>query len=163
MALVVAQEPRATLTIAGGDTLDGHHARLADELGLAEHVHFRGHVDHDALPTVLRGKSLHLLTSRHDAGPLAVVEAAACGVPTVGTDVGHVHDFAALATPAAVAVRDRSPKALADAVVAVLRDPAHRDALAAAGRTWAATHDAAHTAATFEQLYRRLAASSASR
>jgi len=163
MALVVAQEPRATLTIAGGDTLDGHHARLAAGLGLAEHVQFRGHVEHAALRTVLQGKALHLLTSRHDAGPLAVVEAAACGVPTVGTDVGHVHDFAALATPAAVAVRDRSPAALADAVLAVLREPTRRAALAAAGLQWAAAHDAAHTAATFEQLYRRLAASSASR
>lgn len=163
MALVVAAEPRATLTIAGGDTLHGHHERLAATLGLAEHVRFLGHIAHDELSAVLQGTAVHVLTSRHDAGPVAVLEAAACGVPTVGTDVGHVHDFAALPHPAAVAVDDRSPAALADAVLAVLRDPAHRTALAVAARDWAVAHDAAHTAATFEQLYRRLAANSARR
>ena len=163
MALVVAAEPRATLTIAGGDTRGGHHQRLTAQLGIAEHVRFLGHVAHDALPAVLQGSAVHVLTSRHDAGPVAVLEAAACGVPTVGTDVGHVHDFAALASPAAVAVHDRSPAALADALLAVLRDPVRRDTLAAAARDWAGAHDAAHTAATFEQLYSRLAASSAKR
>lgn len=163
MALVVAQEPRATLTIAGGDTLGGHHERLAASLGLADHVRFLGHVAHDVLPAVLQAASLHVVASRHDAGPVAVLEAAACGVPTIGTDVGHVHDFAALTPPAAVAVHDRSPAALADAVVAVMRNPAHHDALAAAALGWAVAHDAAHTAAAFEQLYRRLVASSARR
>lgn len=162
-ALVVAEEPRATLTIAGGDTLGGHHERLAASLGLAEHVRFLGHVAHEALPAVLQGAAVHVLTSRHDAGPVAVLEAAACRVPTVGTDVGHVHDFAALSPAAAVAVPARSPDRVADTLLAVLRDPARRDALATAAHDWAVAHDAAHTAATFEQLYRRLAANSARR
>ncbi|MEQ1700540.1 MAG: glycosyltransferase family 4 protein [Ilumatobacteraceae bacterium] len=163
MALLVAAEPRATLTIAGGDALGGQHERLTSQLGIADHVRFLGHVAHDALPAVLQGASVHVLTSRHDAGPVAVLEAAACGVPTVGTDVGHVHDFAALSPAAAVAVHDRSPAALADALLAVVSEPARRDTLAAAALDWAVAHDAAHTAATFEQLYRRLAASSARR
>ena len=163
MALIVAAEPNATLTIAGGDTSGGHHQRLAATLGLADHVRFLGHVPHDDLPAVLQGASLHLLTSLHDAGPVAVLEAAACGVPTVGTDVGHVHDLASLHPPAAVAVHERSPDAMADAVLAVVREPSRRNALAGHARDWAVAHDAAHTAATFEQLYRRLAASSARR
>ena len=33
---------------------------------------------------------LFWLTSRHEAGPVAVLEAAVAGVPTVGTAVGQV-------------------------------------------------------------------------
>jgi len=160
-ALVAAHQPDVRLTIAGGDTLDGHHRRLANRLGLAERVDFLGHVPHDQLASVAQGAALHVLTSLHDAGPVAVLEAAACGVPTVGTDVGHVHDFAALTPPAAVAVADRAPATLADAIADLLSDDPRRAALATAAQQWTTAHDADHTAASFGMLYRRLAASSA--
>jgi glycosyltransferase involved in cell wall biosynthesis len=157
-AVLAAGRPTATLTIAGGDTLDGHHRRLAADLGIHERVTFLGHVEHEALGGVLAGAALHVLTSHHDAGPLAVLEAAACGVPTVGTRVGHVADFAKMATPAAVAVDERSPKLFAAAIDALLDDPARREAVAARARSWAERHDAAFTTVAFETLYRRLSA-----
>ncbi|MBI4932340.1 MAG: glycosyltransferase family 4 protein [Actinobacteria bacterium] len=160
-ALALHDEPRLTLTIAGGDTLAGHHEQLATELGVADRVEFLGHVPHDQLAPVLAGAALHALTSHHDAGPLAVLEAAACGVPTVGTSVGHVADFAAMRTPAAVAVADRRPATLAYAITQLLADRPRRDALSRAAHSWATQHDAAFTASAFDQLYRRLAARSA--
>ena len=161
-ALAAAREPRLTLAIAGGDTLGGHHERLAAELGVADRVEFLGHVPHDRLATVFAGAALHVLTSFHDAGPLAVLEAAACGVPTIGTAVGHVADFATMRPPAAVAVADRRPATLATGITDLLSNRPHRDALARAAQTWAVQHDAVFTATAFEQLYRRLAARSTS-
>lgn len=158
VALAAAAEPRLSLHILGGDTLDGHHARLATELGIADRVTFHGHVAHDELATHIRGAALHVLTSHHDAGPLAVLEAAACGVPTVGTSVGHVADFAALTPPAAHAVADREPRTLAAAILDMLFEP-RRDAMARAALAWARAHDAEFTATAFELLYRRLMAS----
>jgi glycosyltransferase involved in cell wall biosynthesis len=157
-ALLAAARPSATLAIVGGDTLDGHHRRLAVDLGIDHRVTFHGHVAHELLGTVLHGAALHLLTSHHDAGPLAVLEAAACGVPTVGTRVGHVADFSRMADPAAVAVDDRSPLSFAAAIGALLDDRPRRDALATHARQWAEQHDAAFTATAFETLYRRLSA-----
>lgn len=162
VAIAAAAEPRLTLGIAGGDTLDGHHRRLADELGIAARVTFHGHVPHDRVPGAVRGTALHVLTSHHDAGPIAVLEAAACGVPTVGTAVGHVADLAELPSPGAVAVHQRDPAALAAAIVAVLADRPRRDALAAAAQHWAEQHGAAFTADAFDVLYRRLCATPAS-
>jgi hypothetical protein len=83
-------------------------------------------------------------------------------VPTVGTAVGHVADLAALARPAAVAIPDRDPARLATTITDLLRDRARRGTLAGAARDWAVTHDARHTATSFEVLYRRLSARSAS-
>jgi glycosyltransferase involved in cell wall biosynthesis len=160
-ALALHDEPRLTLAIAGGDTLDGHHERLAAELGVAHRVEFLGHVPHDRLSPLMNGAALHVLTSWHDAGPLAVLEAAACGVPTVGTSVGHVADFAAMRPPASVAVNDRRPVMLATAITRLLADRPRRDAIARAAQSWSEQHDAAFTAAAFDQLYRRLAARSA--
>jgi glycosyltransferase involved in cell wall biosynthesis len=159
-AIAAAADPELTLTIAGGDTLDGHHRRLAASLGLAQRVEFRGHVAHEQLADVVRGAALHVLTSHHDAGPIAVLEAAACGVPTVGTGVGHVADLAALPRPGAVVVTDRDPASLARTILEVIDDDTRRDTLARSARNWAEQHDADFTADAFDMLYRRLTGSS---
>lgn len=145
-----------TLEIVGFDTLDGRVQRLATELEVTDSVTFAGLVANDALASRLRGAALHVVTSRHDAGPVAVLEAAACGVPTVGTAVGHIADLSRLAQPAAVSVTDRNPTTLARAIVALLGDEQRRAALAGAARRWAETHDADTTAARFQSIYEAL-------
>ena len=145
-----------TLEIVGVDTLDGRVQRLATELEVTDSVTFAGLVANDVLAVRLRGAALHVVTSRHDAGPVSVLEAAACGVPTVGTAVGHVADLSRLAPPAAVAVTDRDPATLARTIVALLGDDRRRAALADAARRWAETHDADATAARFQSIYEAL-------
>ena len=81
---------------------------------------------------------------------MAVLEAALAGVPTVGTDVGHVNEWA---PDAAVAVPVGDARALADAVEALLADEPRRIALAWAAQRRATAIDADHTAASFERLY----------
>ena len=68
-----------------------------------------------------------VVSSRHEAGPVALLEAAIVGVPTVGTDVGHVRDFA---PDAAVAVEVGNPVALAREIAGLLDDEPRRLALA---------------------------------
>ena len=146
------------LDVVGVDTLGGAVQRHAAERGVADAVRFHGFVPSDRLGGLLRGAQLHLLSSRHDAGPVAVLEAAACGVPTVGTAVGHVADLAALAEPGAVAVPTGDPGALATAARAVLGNPGRRAALASAAQRWAEAHDADYTVGAFEALHRSMVA-----
>lgn len=159
MAVHLATHPTARLTIVGADTRGGHHARLARELGIDGRVTFTGWLPPHEVADVLRTASWHVLTSHHDAGPVAVVEAAACGVPTVGVPVGHVADFVERSEPAALAIAHRTPEAVA-AALARAAEPGVRERTSAAARSWALAHDADATAAAFELLYRRLVASS---
>lgn len=145
--------PGVSLDIAGVDTLNGEIHRLAVDLGLGDIVRFHGFVPSDELPALYRGAALHVVASRHEAGPVAVVEAAACGVATIGTNVGHVADFAALRSPAAVAVPIGDSAALADAVIAALGDEVRRADMADRARGWALANDRHETARRFEELY----------
>lgn len=115
------------LTIVGGGPLEGHLRRLCGELGLESQVTFAGVVPHDRLPDYYRDADLFVLTSRHEAQNMAVLEAAACGLPTVGTAVGVIPD---LAPEAAWAVPVGDAEALAQAIVALWRDPPRRMAMA---------------------------------
>lgn len=147
-----------TLDIAGLDTLGGEIHALAATLDIDEQVRFHGYLAPPQLASLLDGAVLHVLSSRHDAGPVAVLEAAACGVPTIGTRVGHVADFAAMFPPAAAAIDGHQPAMLARGITALLSDEPRRIDLAERARGWAVAHDSRHTSRSFESLYRRLIA-----
>ena len=92
--LVNAKNPHARLDIVGDGPLRPELVRLAEELGLADAVRFRGEVDHAALPSVYQAGSGFVLTSRHEAQGMVAIEAAACGLPVAGTRVGVIPELA---------------------------------------------------------------------
>jgi glycosyltransferase involved in cell wall biosynthesis len=141
------------LDVAGEDTLGGAVQAEAARLGLGAEVVFHGRLTTTALRPLLQAADLLLLSSLHEAGPVAVVEAAACSVPAVGTAVGHVAEGDGVRS-LAVPVGDDA--ALADAAAGLLLDPARRRRMGAAALEWARANDAEATARRFEELYRRV-------
>lgn len=150
----LARGPEAfEMDIVGEDTLGGEIQRLAHELGLAERIRFGGFLtQRELLPRMLAAHVL-VVSSRHEAGPVAVLEAGAVGVPTVGTAVGHVQEWA---PEAALAVPVGDSQALAAALSRVLTDEMLRLRLARAAHARAVREDAAYTAGCFEALYEEL-------
>ncbi len=141
------------LDIAGRDTLHGAVQASARELRLADRVHFHGHLTHESLRPLVAAGDILWHASRHEAGPVVVLEAAVLGVPTVGTAVGHIAEWA---PDAAVAVPVRDPEALARETLSLLGDEARRSSLAHAAQRRALAHDADWTAQRFESLYEEL-------
>jgi glycosyltransferase involved in cell wall biosynthesis len=142
------------LDVVGEDTLDGELQRLAASLELAGRITFHGFVPHDALRTIVAGADLFLLTSRHESGPLVVLEAAIVGVPTVGTAVGHLADWA---PDAAVAVPVGDSRALAHEVATLLADEERRLRIATLAQARASAEDADWSAARILDRYEALA------
>ncbi|AHG88377.1 glycosyl transferase group 1 [Gemmatirosa kalamazoonensis] len=144
---------RFTLDIVGRDTTGGALRRSADAAWLGDIVRWHGPLGRDALRTLVDEADLLLVSSRHEAGPLVVLEAAVAGVPTVGTAVGHVAEWA---PDAAVAVPVGDADALARETAALLDDEPRRLALAVAAQRLALGMDADATAAAFERIYAAL-------
>lgn len=141
------------MDIVGVDTLEGEMQRLAGQLGLASRVHFLGFKTQRELRPLMADADLLVMSSLHEAGPLVLLEAAVAGVPTVGTAVGHLAEWAPSAA-CAVPVGDWS--ALAGAIGQLLADEPLRRRLAAAAQRLALREDADATARMFESLYRQL-------
>ena len=143
------------LGFAGVDTLEGTIQRAASDMGLTDIVKWHGRLDRKSLRSVMENSDLLVLASRHEAGPLAVLEAAVAGVPTVGTAVGHIAEW----TPhAAVAVPCRDALALSSAISSVLENESQRIAMASEAQRRAIQHDADYTAGRYEQLYQSILA-----
>ena len=147
------------LDLVGEDTLNGRLQREAAALGLDDAVAFHGFVRNDDLASFHRAAHVYVQSSRHEAAGVAVLEAAATGLPIVGTRVGFVHDWA---PEAAVGVPPADPEALAAAIVELLSDPAERRRLSVAAYARAATYDVDWTAGELTRLYESVAQTSAS-
>jgi glycosyltransferase involved in cell wall biosynthesis len=149
----LAQGQGFLVDIVGEDLLAGAVQRLARELGLAGRISFHGFMTQRQLLPLMQEAHVLVVSSRHEAGPVAVLEAAAVGVPTVGTAVGHVAEWA---PQAALAVPVGDAQSLAAALRLVLTDEELRLRLARAAWTRAVWEDADHTARCFEGIYEEL-------
>ncbi len=101
------------LDLVGEDTLGGELQRHAAERGVANRVTFHGFVPQDRLTPLLQGADVYVQTSLHEAAGVSVLEAAAAGLPIVGTRAGYVADWS---TDRAIAIDDFTAEALARAV-----------------------------------------------
>jgi glycosyltransferase involved in cell wall biosynthesis len=160
MALLAKQGRHIELDIVGEDTLGGEIQALASRLELNSHVRFHGFLNQDSLQSLVRKAHVHVVSSRHEAGPVAMLEAAAVGVPTVGTAVGHVAEWSPLA---ALAVTVHDSAALAAGLARLLENEPLRLSLANAAHARALREDADFTAARFLDLYARVRESRRSR
>ncbi|MEA9588079.1 glycosyltransferase family 4 protein [Xanthomonas sp. WHRI 10064A] len=142
-----------TLDMVGVDTLDGAMQHLVQQLGLQEQVRFLGFKTQCELRPIMLAADLLVMSSLHEAGPMVLLEAAVAGVPTVGTAVGHLVEWAPIA---ALAVPPGDWAGMAEAIRQVLGDDELRLRLAWAAQCRALREDAAMTTRLFEQIYRQL-------
>ena len=82
------------LLIAGTGKEEQMLRELAGSIKNAK-VKFLGQVLYKKLPEVISASDVVLVTSLFESGPLIIIEAMACGVPTVSTNVGRANTYIA--------------------------------------------------------------------
>jgi glycosyltransferase involved in cell wall biosynthesis len=102
--------------IAGDGPERDNLQRLANELGLSHRIHFLGH--RDDLWQVYPAFDVFCLPSEAEGLPRTVLEAQACGVPVVATNVGAMAE--ALDPGASLLVPPNQPVAIADGIRSIL-------------------------------------------
>jgi glycosyltransferase involved in cell wall biosynthesis len=137
VAVHEAPEVPARLLIVGDGPQRAELHGLAAQLGLTSRVQWAGAVPHAEVPHWLNKLHVYVAASRLDSESfgVAVVEAMACGVPVVVSDAGGLPEVVGEGEQRTglVVPRDQ-PRALADALLRLMREPALRHHLAEAGR-----------------------------
>ena len=118
--------------------------RQAVELGLPHPVLFAG--PRDDVERWYAAMDLHLITSRSEGTTTTALEAQACGVPVVSTDVGAVHEVVEDGATGVLVPPGRAD-ALAAATLSLLEDPARLAEMGRAGRAAAVERFGIETAA----------------
>jgi glycosyltransferase involved in cell wall biosynthesis len=140
------------LVIAGGKGwfYDEIFARVT-ELGLGDRVLFPGFVPGEELRWWYCGADLFVYPSLFEGFGLPVLEAMACGIPTITSRASSLPEVAG---DGAVLVEPEDVGELADAMRRVLSDPVFAGELRAAGLRQAACFSWTRTAAATREVYR---------
>jgi glycosyltransferase involved in cell wall biosynthesis len=121
------------LDIAGDGPARSALEALAAERA-PDRVRFHGRLAKPALHALLRGAAVAAVPSRwHENQPMAVLEAFACGLPVVTTDLGGLPEMVEPGVDGAIVSAD-DPAALAGALGELLADPERAFAMGRAGR-----------------------------
>ena len=118
--------------------------RLSTDLGLQNKITFTGYISDEDKWRLLQASDLYVMPSRvrpedqHEGFGIAFLEAAACGIPSVGTNAGGIPD-AVLDGETGMLVEPDSPEALAQTLTFLYRNPAVRMRMGMAARERART------------------------
>jgi glycosyltransferase involved in cell wall biosynthesis len=125
----------ADLVVVGGGVKLVAYQQLAATLGIGSRVRFTGRVPHETVPAVLHGFDVFVVPSVSDSESfgVAAVEAAACGLPVIASDVGGLPEVVRDGVTGYL-VPPRDHGALAERMVALATQPDLRAGLGAAGR-----------------------------
>jgi glycosyltransferase involved in cell wall biosynthesis len=116
--LLEGEHPSAQLLVAGEGEDRPKYVDLAEDLGIADCVHFCGYVDHDAIVELYNSSRVFVLPSRSEGLPNVLLEAMACGLPCVATPVGEIPKL--LAEGRGIMVPVGEPQRICQAVTRLL-------------------------------------------
>jgi glycosyltransferase involved in cell wall biosynthesis len=138
----------ARLLVVGGETREpdpaatpeiGRLRRVAADEGVCEAVRFVGSRGRAELRDYYAAADVFVTTPWYEPFGITPVEAMACGTPVIGANVGGIKDTVRHGETGLL-VPPKDPDALADALAAVLGDPARRAAMGRAARRRAVRH-----------------------
>jgi glycosyltransferase involved in cell wall biosynthesis len=153
-ARVARHFPEAHFVIAGDGPLRQELVALAEDLGLRDRVRFLGFRS-DA-SELMGSLDVLVVPSLTEGSPLVTLEAMAAGVPVVASAVGGIPDQIRDGKEGLL-VAPGDTGAMAEAIAALLRDPARARTLAEAGRR-RATSEFGHAVMVrrIEDVYREV-------
>jgi len=124
-ALLVSEFSELSLTMIGPDKNDGSlqsTIALADKLGMSKRLHLPGKVTKQDVPAWLQHGDIFINTTNIDNTPVSVLEAMACGLCVVSTNVGGI-PYLLNDEEDALLVPPDDPEAMAFAVRRILTEP----------------------------------------
>lgn len=148
---------RARLIIAGDGPQREQLQRLTDSLGVTGDVEFLGRVPHAIVPEVLNSLDIFAALSTFESFGVAVVEASACELPVVVSNVGGLPEVVCDGVTGFV-VPPRDPESAAEKIMELMSDRELRHVMGKNGRKFVLSqYDWKVCADKMEQVMKRVA------
>ena len=93
MYTIIHSNPRVRLLIVGDGEERSNLENLTNKLGLAKYISFTGKVPHEKVPEYMATADVLVLPSLVEGFGVVLLEAMACGLPIVATNVGGIPEI----------------------------------------------------------------------
>jgi glycosyltransferase involved in cell wall biosynthesis len=148
----IAQVPGADLLLVGDGDLRRPAERLAQQLGIADRVHFLGR--RADVPELLKMADIYVHPPAFEGFGIAAAEAMAAGKPIVAT---NVPGLAQVVGDAGILVPPSDPAALATQISALMKSRERREKLSQLAMQRACIFSIDHTVSAYIKLYESIA------
>lgn len=139
------------LVLGGEGPLMSEIKRLANELGIAERVHFLGY--RRDVPIMIRASAATILPSAREGLPRCVLESLCMGTPVISCDIRGSRDLLTSGVGILVPVGDLNQ--LSKAMSWILENPRAATEMGGSGPQLVAAYDLSHILRLHELLYER--------
>ncbi|WP_316570466.1 glycosyltransferase [Neobacillus sp. YIM B06451] len=156
-AIVYEAYPSSKLLIVGDGPQRAEYEQLARDLGISEATKFTGRVPNTEVPAYINQMNIFAVPSTEDSESfgVAAVEAMACGVPPVVSNVGGLPEVV-IEGKTGYVVPKENPKQLSEAFLKLIREPETRQEMSVNGiRHVRENYDWTQNAADMVKLYRK--------
>lgn len=124
---------KMSLVIGGDGTIKQSLINLTEELGLQNEVSFIGQVESTQIVEIFNSFDIAVFPSLQESFGVAAVEAQACGIPVIATNIGGLPE-ATVESKSAILVESKNVEQLADAIYELVIDPYKRKEMGSYGR-----------------------------
>lgn len=156
VALIAAEAARRMrlLIVGAGNKRDQLEA-LSEQCGIGEVTTYAGSVPHNQVPAHLCKMDVYCALSRSESFGVAILEASACGVPVVVSDVGGLPEVVVAGRTGCV-VKAEDVAGAAECITQLVLDPVCRRTMGQAGRAHVVKNYSWHeSVAIMESNYRK--------
>lgn len=143
------------LIMVGPDKHDGSFSdflQMVKAYGVMDQTNITGRIPNDQVPEVLSQGDIFINTTNVDNTPVSVIEAMACGLCIVSTNVGGIPYLLENGVDALLVPPD-DPKAMAEAIIQIINDPSLAAKLSSNARKKAETFDWSIVVHQWENLF----------
>lgn len=126
---VTREFPDVRVIFCGDGPYRQSHMEFLKRNKINEYAYFAGHVENGSLAAFLNAADIYVSSSLSDGTPLSLLEAMACRLPVVVTDVPAVMEWVKDGYNGYLVPR-KDPEALAGKIIALLRNDGLREAMA---------------------------------
>jgi L-malate glycosyltransferase len=127
------------LHLAGEGIYMDEYKRLAESLGIYERVKFLGRIKHETVPDFITSMNVMVISSLIESFGVSAVEAQACGVPVIATNVGGLPEVV-IDHETGYIVPSENPDAIAEKLFLLYSDASKRKELGEKGRQHVTAH-----------------------
>ena len=150
---VLAKEPKAQLIVVGDGTDMPHLQNLVYSLGIEENVYFMGTQLGEDLINFHRAATVFASASPTETQGIVFLEAAACGKPVIGVDVGAVKEICQDNINGFLCETDNDEQ-ISESILKILQDKKLADKFSKASLEIIKQHDLNFTLDKFEEIYK---------
>jgi len=157
VAVLASEGVQVTLRVGGSGNDRARLEKIALDLDVKDQVHFLGFVNEEEKLELFRTSWLHALTSPNEGWGISIMEASACGTPSVASDAPGLRE-SVVDGQTGLLVRHGDVRALADSIAALLDDGERRLGMGRQARAFAEQYSWDASADMMEAFLRRVVA-----